>query len=149
LRIRNPRITRFTCIVFWIIWKYWPRHLGSLDVILKQACTTYDPRAKCGPWMLLIWPVKHQIVFILHLPLIKTPFECVETYQLWPLDTYVKKKIWARNEIWVVHPCSKAYYKMKCIEMISGCKITLCLQMFMIDSFRPALRRVWRHLKQP
>ena len=25
---------------------------------LKQACTTYGPRAKCGPQKLLIWPAK-------------------------------------------------------------------------------------------
>ncbi len=33
------------------------------------------------------------IWFILLLPLIKTPFECVKTYQLWPLDMS-KKFFW-------------------------------------------------------
>jgi len=53
---------------------------------LDQACTTYGPRAKCGPQKLLIWPAKPQILFILLLSHVKTPFECVKTYQLWPLN---------------------------------------------------------------
>jgi len=58
---------------------------------LDQACTTYGPRDICGPQKLLIWPAIPQILFILLLPLIKIPFECVKTYQLWPLD--MSKKI--------------------------------------------------------
>jgi len=46
----------------------------------NQACTTYSPRK------LLIWPEKPQILFILLPSLIKTLFERVTTYQLWPLD---------------------------------------------------------------
>jgi hypothetical protein len=53
---------------------------------LSQACTTYGPRAKCGPRKLLIWPSKPQILFSLLVSLIKTPFEWIKTYQLWPLD---------------------------------------------------------------
>jgi hypothetical protein len=66
----------------------------SLQKILHyliQACTTYGPRAKCGPRKLLIWPAILQILFILPLSLIKTPFECVKTYKIWPLD--MSKKI--------------------------------------------------------
>ena len=29
---------------------------SSMSVLLDQACTTYGPRAKCGPQKLLIWP---------------------------------------------------------------------------------------------
>ncbi len=47
---------------------------------LTQACTTY------GPQKLLIRPIKPQILFILHISLIKTLFECVKTYQIRPLD---------------------------------------------------------------
>ncbi len=53
------------------------------NVALVQACTPYGPRAKCGPQKHLIWPANPQI---LPLSLIKTPFECVKTKQLWPLD---------------------------------------------------------------
>jgi hypothetical protein len=49
---------------------------------LKQACTTYGPRK------LLIWPANPQIWYILFVALIKTPFDCVKTYQLWPLDMW-------------------------------------------------------------
>jgi hypothetical protein len=45
---------------------------------LKQACTTYGPRAKSGP----------RNPKILIPPLIKTPFECVKTFHLWPLDMF-------------------------------------------------------------
>ncbi len=55
----------------------YPR-LGT--VALKQACTTYGLWAKCGPRRLLIWPAKPQILFILLLSLVKTPYECVKTY---------------------------------------------------------------------
>jgi len=53
---------------------------------LDQACTTYGPRAKCGPRKLLIWPAKPQILRSLLVSLIKTPFERVKTYQILPLD---------------------------------------------------------------
>jgi len=35
---------------------------------LDQACTTYGPRAKCGPWKLLIWPATPQsnLVYEIH-----------------------------------------------------------------------------------
>ncbi len=46
---------------------------------LGQACTTYGPWAKCGPRKLLIWPAKPQILFILLLFWVKSPFECVKT----------------------------------------------------------------------
>jgi len=46
---------------------------------LIQACTTYGPRAKCGPRKLLIWPPNLQILFNLLFTLIKTPFEWVKT----------------------------------------------------------------------
>jgi len=55
-----------------------------------QACTTYGPRAKCGPRKLLIWPAKPQIVFNL------------STLAL----GYVAKNFLARHEIWVVHTWS-------------------------------------------
>jgi len=65
---------------------------GSADRIfyklvnsLHQACTTYGPRAKCGPGKLLIWPANPQILIILLLSLVKTPFECIKPYHLWPL----------------------------------------------------------------
>jgi len=64
---------------------------------LEQACTTCGPRAKCGPQKLLVWPAKPQILFILFLFLLKTPCECVKTYQLWPLDK--SKKLLAHHEI--------------------------------------------------
>jgi len=47
---------------------------------LNQACTAY------GPQKILIWPTKPPIVFILPVYLRKTRFECVKTYQLWPLN---------------------------------------------------------------
>ncbi len=47
---------------------------------LDQACTTYGPRTKCGPQKLLIWPAQSQIIYILLVTLIKTPFECVKRY---------------------------------------------------------------------
>jgi len=66
---------------------------NNLINCLEQACTTYGPRAKCGPPRLLIWPTKPQILFSLLASLIKTPFECVKNDQLWPLDVS-KKFIW-------------------------------------------------------
>jgi hypothetical protein len=60
--------------------------MSDHKIKLEQASTTYGPRAKCGPRKLLIWPAKPQIVLILSVYLTKTRFECVKTYQLWPLN---------------------------------------------------------------
>ena len=64
------------------------RHM--LDYI-RQACTTYGPRAKCGPQKLLIWPAKSNILGFKLVFLINVPFEWVITYHLGP---------WAWNFFW-------------------------------------------------
>ncbi len=58
---------------------------------LSQACTTYGPRAKCGPQKFLIWPVQPQILFILLVTLIKSLFECVKTINFGPWIYFLKK----------------------------------------------------------
>ena len=46
-----------------------------LSLPIGQACTTYGPRAKCGPHRLLIWPSKQKIFQIQLVDLVETPFE--------------------------------------------------------------------------
>ncbi len=38
------------------------RVYGRYKISLTQPCTTYGPRAKCGPRKLFIWPAKHIIL---------------------------------------------------------------------------------------
>ncbi len=76
----------------WFLLYYFYFQFLSIIHSIDQACPTYGPRAKCGLQKLLFWPAKPQNLFILVLPLVKTPFECVKTYQLWPLD--MSKKFW-------------------------------------------------------
>jgi len=93
--------------------------LGAIQTIretLGQACTTYAPRAKCGPPWLLIWPTKPQILFSLLVSLIKTPFGCVKTYQLWPLDVS-KSFIWPAMRFELCTPALECY-------TLNVCKIT-------------------------
>ncbi len=80
---------------------------------LDQACTTYGPRAKCGPRKLLIWPAKPQIVFSLLVSLIKTPFEWVNSYQLWPLDMSKKKLVPMRFELCTSGLDECTYYALR------------------------------------
>jgi len=67
------------------LWKLWAKNsldffsanTRNLDLVhLAQACTTYGPPAKLGPWKLLIWFAK--VLLILLLYFIKTPFECAK-----------------------------------------------------------------------
>ncbi len=53
--------------VLWIFFSFRARNRTKLcdgGLHLYQACTTYGPRAKCGPWELLIWPAKPKILLI-------------------------------------------------------------------------------------
>ena len=43
----------------------------------QQTWKTYSPRAKCGPWKLLIWPAIPQIMRFQHVCFIETHFERV------------------------------------------------------------------------
>ena len=61
--------------------------------VLTQACTTYGPRAKCGPRKLLIWPAKLQILFVQLAFFLKPSFLCVTTCNIWPLNIN-KKNVW-------------------------------------------------------
>ena len=72
---------------------------GSIIVIfrqcysLKQACTTYGLRAKCGPRKLVIWPAK-PIFLCFHLVCSReTPFERVKRYNFGPLNI-TQSKFW-------------------------------------------------------
>jgi hypothetical protein len=49
-------------------------------VCVIQSCTTYSPRAKCGPRKLLIWPAELKILLILSAIFMKTFLFCVKTY---------------------------------------------------------------------
>ncbi len=61
---------------------------------LNQACTTYVPRAKCGPHKILIWPAKPKKLL---LSLIITPLNVLKRNNFGPW--MCQKKFWARHEI--------------------------------------------------
>ena len=89
---------------------YW--HLNSyvekveqLFVALKQACTTYGPRAKCGPRKLFIWPAKPKISSIQPVGL-KNSLRMGTKRSILALG-YAPKNIFGPLEIWVVHPWSR------------------------------------------
>ena len=53
-------------------------HLYVTYLLLDQACTTYGPRAKCGPRKHLIWPSHSRFLFFHLVYLTETPFERVK-----------------------------------------------------------------------
>ena len=64
------------------------RHCLLRNIGLQQACTTYSPRAKCGPRKIIIWNEKPKMMYIqrvlgssFHK---KKTFECVKMHQFWP-----------------------------------------------------------------
>ena len=70
---------------------------GVKIVTSKQACTTYGLWAKCGPKKLIIWPAEDQKFVLLAFFLINLSLALGKK----------QKKVLARHEIWVVHPCFK------------------------------------------
>ncbi len=69
-----------------------------------------------------MWPaeafnlaLKHKILFSLHVSLIKTPFECVKTYQFWPSDAS-KKIILPDMRFELCTPDLKCYFKPKFVQ---------------------------------
>jgi len=80
-------------------------------VYVDQACTTYGPRAKCGPRKLSIWPSKPKFTYI-------WLDSWWKQYENWKNLTNLARECFsntflARHEIWVVHP---------------WCRQTACLQ---------------------
>jgi len=92
----------------------------------NSLCTTYGPRAKCGPRKLLIWPAKPQIVFMLPVYLTKHALNVWKhiNFGLW----ICQKKILARHEIWVVHPCV--------LRVKQSCQKHILSKHFVVESLR-------------
>jgi len=68
-----------TLICFCLPYKYQIQRNGLKHV--KQGCTKYGPRAKCGPRKFPHTPPRSPYFVCL----VKTHFECVKIYQFWPM----------------------------------------------------------------
>ena len=63
----------------------WEIFYAKLSFGLEQACTTYGPRAKCGPRKLFIWPANPNISSIQPVCLKKYPLNGYKLIDPWIL----------------------------------------------------------------